>query len=201
MPLSDTQLILLSEASQSPDRRIVLPESLRGGAATKVLESLARKGLIEPILDPEQLALPGHRRHGLTDFQITSVGLMAINADDDGQREQHSTCVGSEVGPGSEVEDAGDESGSVLDAAGRDGSAVPRAGTKLADVIALLEREGGASIDELIAATGWLAHTTRAAVTGLRKRGLVVDRVKREDGTTVYRIEVVGKVETAGETS
>ena len=47
----------------------------------------------------------------------------------------------------------------------------PRGGSKLARVIALLERDHGATIAELIAATGWLAHTTRAALTGLRKRG------------------------------
>ena len=41
---------------------------------------------------------------------------------------------------------------------------------------------------ELIAATGWLPHTTRAALTGLRHKGFVLDRDKRADGTTVYRI-------------
>ena len=60
--------------------------------------------------------------------------------------------------------------------------------TKQARVIALLERDTGATLDELIAATGWLPHTTRAALTGLRHKGFVLDRDKREDGTTVYRI-------------
>jgi hypothetical protein len=40
----------------------------------------------------------------------------------------------------------------------------------------------------LIAVTGWLPHTTRAALTGLRHKGFVLDKSKREDGTTVYRI-------------
>lgn len=48
----------------------------------------------------------------------------------------------------------------------------PRSGSKLARVIALLERPEGASFAELMAATGWVPHTTRAALTGLRKRGL-----------------------------
>ena len=60
--------------------------------------------------------------------------------------------------------------------------------TKQAHVIALLERDTGATLDELIAATGWLPHTTRAALTGLRHKGFVLDRDKRADGTTVYRI-------------
>ena len=45
----------------------------------------------------------------------------------------------------------------------------------------------GASVPELIAATGWLPHTTRAALTGLRKAGHVVERSRR-DGATCYRI-------------
>jgi Protein of unknown function (DUF3489) len=60
--------------------------------------------------------------------------------------------------------------------------------TKQAQVIALLGRDSGASLGDLIAATGWLPHTTRAALTGLRHKGFVLDRDKRADGTTVYRI-------------
>ena len=61
-------------------------------------------------------------------------------------------------------------------------------GTKQARVIALLGRDTGATLDELIAATGWLPHTTRAALTGLRHKGFVLDKSKGDDGTTVYRI-------------
>ena len=65
---------------------------------------------------------------------------------------------------------------------------VNRGETKQARVITLLGRDSGASLIELIAATGWLPHTTRAALTGLRHKGFVLDRDKRADGTTVYRI-------------
>ena len=65
---------------------------------------------------------------------------------------------------------------------------VNRGETKQGRVITLLGRDTGASLRELIAATGWLPHTTRAALTGLRHKGFVVDRDKRADGTTVYRI-------------
>jgi hypothetical protein len=63
-----------------------------------------------------------------------------------------------------------------------------RGETKQGRVITLLGRDTGASLDELIAATGWLPHTTRAALTGLRHKGFVLDRDKRADGTTFYRI-------------
>ena len=46
-----------------------------------------------------------------------------------------------------------------------------RAGSKISGVIGALERGSGATIDEIVAATGWLPHTARAALTGLRKRG------------------------------
>jgi hypothetical protein len=62
----------------------------------------------------------------------------------------------------------------------------PRA-TKSALLVDLLRREGGATLPDLIAATGWLPHTTRAALTGLRKKGHAIDRFKRDDITT-YRI-------------
>ena len=66
----------------------------------------------------------------------------------------------------------------------------PRGGTKIAQVIELLQRGDGATLAELVAATGWLPHTTRAALTGLRKRGYAVgiDRADKVRGS-VYRIE------------
>lgn len=63
----------------------------------------------------------------------------------------------------------------------------PREGSKSAHVVALLKRAEGATLDDLVSATGWLPHTTRAALTGLRKRGLMVAREQR-DNTSIYRI-------------
>jgi hypothetical protein len=50
-------------------------------------------------------------------------------------------------------------------------------------ICGLLEREAGASLEELIAATGWLPHSTRAALTGLRKKGHAIEKSKRGDIT------------------
>ena len=65
-----------------------------------------------------------------------------------------------------------------------------------AQVIELLQRGDGATLAELVAATGWLPHTTRAALTGLRKRGYAVgiDRADKVRGS-VYRIEPTGMEE------
>ena len=37
---------------------------------------------------------------------------------------------------------------------------------------ALLVRDEGATLDQMIGTTGWLPHTTRAALTGLKKRAM-----------------------------
>ena len=55
-------------------------------------------------------------------------------------------------------------------------------------VVELLQRAGGATLDEMVAATEWLPHTTRAALTGLKKRGHQVTSEK-VDGMRRYRIE------------
>jgi Protein of unknown function (DUF3489) len=64
----------------------------------------------------------------------------------------------------------------------------PRDGSKLALVIELLRRADGATVIDLTQATGWLPHTTRAALTGLRKRGYAVIRERIGAGDSIYRI-------------
>jgi Protein of unknown function (DUF3489) len=56
-----------------------------------------------------------------------------------------------------------------------------REGSKLAAVVNLLQRKDGVTVDELSAAMGWLPHSTRAVLTGLRKRGILVTRLKAPD--------------------
>ena len=56
---------------------------------------------------------------------------------------------------------------------------------KTEKVLALLARTGGATLNELVEATGWLPHTTRAALTGLRKKGHTIERAK-VDGVSRY---------------
>jgi hypothetical protein len=60
--------------------------------------------------------------------------------------------------------------------------------SKKDQVLALLQRNGGATLEELVAATGWLKHTTRATLTGLRKAGHTIEKGKRGD-TTCYSIK------------
>lgn len=64
--------------------------------------------------------------------------------------------------------------------------ATGRTTSKQDRLAALLVRDEGATLDQMIAATGWLPHTTRAAMTGLRKKGYVIDSDK-VDGVRTYR--------------
>jgi hypothetical protein len=72
----------------------------------------------------------------------------------------------------------------------------PRASTKRAVLIGMLERPEGASVAELGQRLGWLPHTVRAAFTGLRHAGREVTRSKDAEGQSVYRLarpETVGR--------
>ena len=66
-----------------------------------------------------------------------------------------------------------------------------RAGTKQAQIIALLQRPEGASIGEIVEATGWLAHSARGMISGgLKKRlGLPITAEKQAGRGTVYKLE------------
>lgn len=64
-----------------------------------------------------------------------------------------------------------------------------RATTKKAKLIALLSKDAGADIATLSTALGWQAHTTRAALTGLRKGGHRIETSKQAGGGgRFYRI-------------
>src|SRR5271169_6286379 len=81
--LTDTQLVLLSAASQRDDRALERPVSLTGGAAVKVVAKLLTEGLVEEI--PSRGALPVWRREedAARSLRITRKGLQAIRAEDE----------------------------------------------------------------------------------------------------------------------
>ena len=66
--------------------------------------------------------------------------------------------------------------------------AKPKVPTKSFVVQKILGRTKGASITEIMTATGWQPHTARAFLTGLRKKNITIVRECRKDGETSYRI-------------
>ena len=75
----------------------------------------------------------------------------------------------------------GSGSGSAIAAESTTPAATAKAPSKTSLVLDLLRSPAGASIEELVAATGWLPHTTRAALTGLKKKGHALTSEKVED--------------------
>jgi len=65
--------------------------------------------------------------------------------------------------------------------------ATPKRESKTSLVLGMLQRQEGATVDQLAVATGWLPHTTRAALTGLKKKGHAVTSDKVEGQGRVAR--------------
>ena len=66
-------------------------------------------------------------------------------------------------------------------------------------LIGMLSRDAGTTIAEIGGALGWQPHTTRAAITGLRKSGHEVETAKSADGTSglIYRIALGSDADAA----
>ncbi len=167
--LSDTQALILSAAAQRPQQiALPLPDSLRGGAAAKVVGAMIAKGFLEEVDADMHKGEPLWREtgdgHGVT-LVATDAGLTAI---------------------GIEPEDATAEATNEAAPKAR----TPREGTKQATVIAMLRAPDGATIDEIMAATGWQSHTIRGAMSGALKKklGLEITSQKIEGRGRCYRI-------------
>lgn len=182
--LSDTQAIILSAAAQRPEHiALPLPDSLRGGAAAKVVATMIAKGLLQEVeVNARRGELVWRETgdgHGTT-LVATDAGLAAIGIEPD---EADNAPESATEAP---LEDPTPDS-----APERTSSApTPRAGTKQAALIAMLRAPEGATIEEITAATGWQAHTVRGAIAGALKKklGLDVTSEKVEGRGRVYRI-------------
>ena len=77
---------------------------------------------------------------------------------------------------------------------GRAGSAITQDGApkanKTATVLDLLRREGGATLDDIMSATGWQAHSVRGFISGVlgKRMGLTVESAKCEGGKRAYSL-------------
>src|SRR3977135_4658121 len=104
--LTDTQLVTLSTAAQRDDGAVVLPDRLKGGAATKVVKPLLAKGLVEEVR--AKPGMPVWRRnkdeaqsYALT---VTRAGRKAINVesnDETGDPSGDATKISSPTASGS----------------------------------------------------------------------------------------------------
>ena len=187
--LTDTQRIILSAASQRTDRlALPLPKSLKGGAVIKVIGPLLEKGLLEEVDANRKLGDPVWREtgdgHGVT-LIITDAGLVAIGVEPDSAPQV--VTHGAEA---SEAAQAPTEASSPPVPADEPREHKTREGTKQALVIEMLRRPEGASIAEIVEATGWLSHTARGVLAGSLKKklGLAIDSEKDEIRGRIYKV-------------
>ena len=187
--ITDTQFAILSEASQRKDRCLIAPKTVKAAGALKVAAKLLKAGLVREI--KAKTGMEAWRRDEETgqaySLKLTDAGLKAIAADERGSQSIPSTSVPRNTNENSSKAKIGVDLAAARSATGAP-TAPPRQGTKIARVVELLQRDKGARLDELIAATGWLPHTARAALTGLRHRGYEVRLERGENGrASVYR--------------
>lgn len=163
--LTDMQLVLLSTAAARVDGSLLPPADSLGTRADRIrrsIEGLIKKGLAAEMEVTEPVR--SWRQDGDTLFgvAISDAGRAATDADD---RAPAPTPPAITEPP----------------------AAASRPASKISGVLELLRRDGGATLDEMVAVTGWLPHTTRAALTGLRKKGHAISKADR-DGATAYSV-------------
>src|SRR5436309_9803858 len=96
MQLSDTQLLILSSASQRTDHAALLPANLNGSAAKKVVDRLLKEKLLQELRAKDDM--PVWRRGGDNrpySLRITEAGLRAIEVEDLAEASDKNAAPGS----------------------------------------------------------------------------------------------------------
>ena len=193
--LTDAQLVMLSAAAQREDHCLSAPDKIKGAILAKVSEKLAKLGLVREVR--AKAGMPVWRRDDAGQsyaLKLTAAALKAIAVED---RSEEAIATGKAARPQPRPNPDATKAAGPDIISERAKALTPRAGSKLGRVIDLLQRPDGATILLLMEATGWLPHTTRAALSGLRKRGYAVVRLRVEGGDSIYRID--GPTTTGGD--
>ncbi len=167
--LTESQTTILTQAAYRPDGDIEpLPPTLRGGARAKVIGGLTARGLIVEQDD----------KHVLTDDGYAAIGRCRPAHDPE---------------PTESAALEADVAAAEATWQGTANEAKPprtRENSKQARVVAMLKRAEGATIPQVMAATGWQAHTVRGTFAGAfkKKLGLNLISEKVQGGERVYRI-------------
>jgi hypothetical protein len=166
--LSDAQAVILSAACARAEAMVFpVTASLKGGAVGNVCKSLLKLGLIEEVPATDLAAVWRHdEERGPITLRATPLAFRTLGITD----EQDETPPAEAL--------------TALAPARR------RSGTKQETVIAMLRTEGGATIEEIMAATNWASHTTRGFLSGALKKkiGLTITSEKVEGRGRCYKL-------------
>lgn len=185
--LTDTQRVLIANAAKRPSLRLLpAPKSLNKNAGTISIsiKSMLTAGLIETApAEPGDIIWPDAEADDRLTLVVNVAGLAAIGIDQptDLAREPPKKTATAKAPP-------------------EPSSTSPRAGTKLATVIDMLNRKDGATLAEIAKVTGWQHHSIRGAISGALKKklGLSVTSDVIEDRGRAYRIVASEKASAAG---
>ncbi|MBZ0130587.1 MAG: DUF3489 domain-containing protein [Rhodobacteraceae bacterium] len=173
--LTATQTIILSAGAQRRDNLAMpLPKGLHGAAAQKVVSMMIGRGWLEEVDANIRKGEPLWREtgdgHGTT-LVVTETGLLAIGIEPVVVKTMAAIRTYAAQPPAPKPP-------------------TPRPGTKQALIIALLQRPEGATIAEIVVATGWQAHSARGMISGALKKklGLPVTSEKVDGRGTVHRL-------------
>ena len=212
--LTGNQRKALSCAAQRDDGALDIIKGFKGGAATRIGKALIGRKLVREM--KAKPGLPVWRRDGdgrEYGLVISVAGRKAIGVAKgaaeptkfatNNKASAQSSTIESSVGrqnkaagrrkafaPATFAAAHADPTASIPAASTQKAVADGQvgSGTKKAQLIEMLSRSAGVSIDALMSATGWLPHTTRAALTGLRHSGYLIERSNEDEGVSVYRV-------------
>ena len=204
--ISEVHRSILQGAAAREDRLLQPPAKARGAVVKTIAGKLIDAGWAREIGAPS--GAPVWREDAVSGdvltLKLTAKGLKAIAAAGGGAGgagKSSAPAAAEKVPPKSSTRRSMPAvpaqlvtaAGGPSDAASPTAARAPRAGSKLADVLARLSAQNGATISELMTTTNWLEHSTRAALTGLRHRGYAFSLTPRErEGASVYRVAAGG---------
>ena len=210
--LTDTQLVVLAKAAQRGDGAASVPVGMNKANAGRLATSLVGRKMLREMRAKTDMPVWREKAEGQgVCLIITRAGRDAIGVEEEAGDAAEAQDAGASaaagaaaratrasrrVGKSAKAGNASKAPAKALKApftdGGQSGPSTPRAGSKQSRVIDLLSRDVGATIDDLTKATGWLPHTARAALTGLRKRGFVIERFAGEGRPGFYKIPFAG---------
>jgi uncharacterized protein DUF3489 len=213
MAISDTQLLILSAASQRTDHAATLPANLKGSAAKKVIDRLLKQKLLQELRAKDDMPIwrRGNDSRSYT-LRITKAGLKAIEVEDvadapdnraTGSRDEVATAntpaeTKSSERPGRAKRSSSKKAAAPTAKATKASSGRPSPDTKQDRVVALLQQPRGATLDVLVNATGWQKHSVRGFLAGTVRKKLKLPLISEKvDGIRTYRIGASRAVKAA----
>jgi Protein of unknown function (DUF3489) len=204
MTLSDTQLLILSAASQRTDHAATLPANLKGSAANKVIDRLLKQKLLQELHAKDDMPVwrRGDDNRPYT-LRITNAGLKAIEVEDVADAPDNKATAGpdeataakapAETKPSKRPGQAKQSSAKKVAApSAKTTKASPgrrNSGSKHDQIVTLLRQPGGATLEALVKATGWQKHSVRGFLAGTVRKKLKLPLLSLKiEGIRTYRV-------------